>query len=32
MNGPGWVFWGLFAACAAVLLAFLAWVLWEERR
>jgi len=26
------MFWGLFVACAAVLLAFLAWVIWEERR
>jgi len=26
------MFWGLFVACAAVLLAFLAWMVWEERR
>jgi hypothetical protein len=32
VTGPGWVFWGLFVACAAVLLAFLAWMIWEERR
>jgi len=32
VSGPGYVFWGLFVACAAVLAAFLAWIVWEERR
>jgi len=32
MTGPGFTFWGLFVACAVVLLAYLAWMLWTERR
>lgn len=32
MSGPGFVFWGLFLACAVVLAAYVAWMLWEERR
>jgi hypothetical protein len=32
MTGPGFMFWGLFVACAAVLLAYLAWMIWTERR
>lgn len=32
MTGPGFVFWGLFVACAVVLVAYVAWMLWEERR
>ena len=32
MTGGGFTFWGLFLACAVVLLAYLAWMIWEERR
>lgn len=32
MSGSGFVFWGLFVACAAVVLAYALWMLWEERR
>ncbi len=32
MSGPGFVFWGLFLACAVVLAAYVVWMLWEERR
>jgi len=32
MTGPGFVFWGLFVACAVVLGAYLVWMVWEERR
>ncbi len=31
-DGPGFIFWGLFAACAAVVAAYAAWMWWEERR
>ena len=32
MTGPGFIFWGLFVACGAVLLAYLGWMIWTERR
>jgi hypothetical protein len=32
VNGPGYVFWGLFVACAAILAAYLAWMIREERK
>ena len=32
VTGPGWMFWGLFLACGATLLAYLAWMIWTERR
>lgn len=32
MNGPGFVFWGLFVACAGVLAAYWLWMRWTERR
>lgn len=32
LTGPGFMFWGLFVACAVVLLAYLAWMIWTERR
>lgn len=28
----GFVFWGLFVACAVVVVAYALWMLWEERR
>ncbi len=31
-GGPGFVFWGLFVACAAVLVGYAAWMWWTERR
>jgi hypothetical protein len=32
MTGRGFVFWGLFVACGAVLVAYWIWMRWEERR
>lgn len=32
MSGPGYVFWGLFVACAAILVGYWLWMRWEERR
>ncbi|HKJ01686.1 MAG TPA: hypothetical protein VJ997_04505 [Longimicrobiales bacterium] len=32
VTGPGFMFWGLFVACGAVLVAYLVWMLWTERR
>jgi hypothetical protein len=32
MNGPGWIFWGLFLACALVVVGYAVWMIWEERR
>ena len=32
MNPPGFVFWGLFLACALVVLGYWLWMRWEERR
>ncbi len=32
MNGPGFIFWGLFAACGLVLVMYVAWLWWVERR
>ena len=31
MTDPGWVFWGLFVACFAILLAYALWIWWVER-
>ena len=31
-DGPGFIFWGLFLACAAIVLLFALWMWWEERR
>jgi hypothetical protein len=30
--GPGFTFWGLFVACAAILAGYAAWMWWTERR
>ena len=32
MTGPGWVFWGLFVACAAVVAGYVLWMLSVERK
>ena len=32
MSGPGFVFWGLFVACAAILVGYAAWMVWMERK
>jgi len=32
VSGPGFVFWGLFLACAAVVLGYWLWMRWIERR
>lgn len=29
---PGFVFWGLFAACGLILLLYAIWMIWVERR
>ena len=29
--GPGFVFWGLFAVCGVILVAYAVWMWWEER-
>jgi hypothetical protein len=29
---PGFVFWGLFVACAAIVAGFALWIRWIERR
>ena len=31
-GGPGFTFWGLFVACAAVVVAYALWMWREERR
>ena len=31
-DGPGFIFWGLFVACAAILAAYAVWMVWVERR
>jgi phage shock protein PspC (stress-responsive transcriptional regulator) len=30
--GPGFVFWGLFVVFGAVVVAYVVWMLWIERR
>jgi phage shock protein PspC (stress-responsive transcriptional regulator) len=32
MNGPGFVFWGLFLVFGVMVLAYVLWMLWVERR
>lgn len=32
LKGPGFVFWGLFVACAAVVVGYVVWMRWTERR
>lgn len=32
MNGPGWIFWGLFVACGVILAGYVLWMIWVERR
>ncbi len=32
MSGPGFVFWGLFVVFGALVGAYVAWMLWLERR
>ncbi len=31
MNSPGFVFWGLFVACGAILAGYALWMWWVER-
>jgi hypothetical protein len=31
-DGPGFIFWGLFVACATVVAGYALWMWWEERR
>ncbi len=31
-GGPGFTFWGLFVVCAAIIVAYALWMLFEERR
>jgi len=30
VSGPGFAFWGLFVACALIVVAYVVWMLWEE--
>lgn len=30
--GPGFVFWGLFVVCGLIVVAYVVWMRWEERR
>lgn len=32
MSGPGFTFWGLFVACALLVIGYTVWMLWAERR
>lgn len=32
MTGPGFTFWGLFLACAAIVVAYVVWMMREERK
>lgn len=31
MNGPGFIFWGLFVACAAIVVAYVVWMIRADR-
>jgi hypothetical protein len=31
-EGPGFIFWGLFVVCAAIVVMYAVWMWWEERR
>jgi hypothetical protein len=30
--GPGFIFWGLFVVCALIVLGYVVWMRYEERR
>jgi hypothetical protein len=32
IGGPGWIFYGVFLACGVIVVAYVVWMLWEERR
>jgi len=32
MSGPGITFWGLFVVCGLIVVAYVVWMRWEERR
>ena len=32
MTGPGFTFWGLFLACALIVVGYVVWMVREERR
>ena len=32
MTGPGFMFWGLFVACALIVIAYVVWLVREERK
>lgn len=32
MNGPGFTFWGLFLVCGLIAVAYVVWMVWEERK
>lgn len=32
MSGPGFTFWGLFVVCGLIVVAYVAWMRWEEGR
>jgi len=31
MKDPGWILWGLFAACFAIVAGYTLWMWWVER-
>jgi hypothetical protein len=31
VNGPGFIFWGLFAACGAIVVAYVVWMIRTDR-
>jgi hypothetical protein len=32
VTGPGFMFWGLFVACALIVIAYVVWLVREERK
>ena len=32
MNGPGFIFWGLFVVCGVIVVAYALWMIREERK
>jgi hypothetical protein len=32
VTGPGFMFWGLFVACALIVIAYAVWLVREERK
>jgi len=32
MTGPGFIFWGVYLACALIVVGYVVWMIYEERR